>query len=70
MASGSSEPGPVVRDGVVYVPQASGRVDALDGATGALVWEYVPRFQRSPDVGLPSRQRSLAIYGSTGWLPA
>jgi alcohol dehydrogenase (cytochrome c) len=64
LAPGVSEPGPIVHDGVMYVPQASGRVDALDAATGDLRWAYVPKFERSPDVGLPSRQRSLAIYGT------
>jgi len=65
LGPGTSEAGPIVHDGVMYVPQASGRVDAVDGATGDLVWEYVPKFERSPDVGLASRQRSLAIYGNT-----
>ncbi len=65
LGQGTSEPGPLVHDGVMYVPQAAGRVDALDGATGSLLWAYAPRFERNPDVSLPSRQRSLAIYGNT-----
>ncbi len=65
LAPGTSEPGPVVHDGVMFVPQASGRVDAIDAATGDLRWAYVPKFDHSPDVGLPSRQRSIAIYGTT-----
>jgi alcohol dehydrogenase (cytochrome c) len=65
LGPGTGEAGPLVHDGLMYVPQASGRVDAVDAATGTLVWEYVPKFERSPDVGLASRQRSLAIYGTT-----
>ena len=65
LAPGASEPGPLVHDGVMFVPQASGRVDALDGATGTLRWAYVPKFERNPDISLASRQRSLAIYGTT-----
>ena len=63
LAPGVSEPGPVVHDGVMYVPQASGVVHALDGATGDLLWEYAHTFERDPDVSLPSRLRSIAIGG-------
>ncbi|HVZ20279.1 MAG TPA: PQQ-binding-like beta-propeller repeat protein [Vicinamibacterales bacterium] len=63
LAPGVSEPGPVVHDGVMYVPQASGIVHALDAATGDLLWEYKHTFERSPDVSLPSRLRSIAIAG-------
>ena len=61
LAPGASEPGPVVHDGVMYVPQASGVVHALDAATGDLLWDYAHKFERSPDVSLPSRLRSVAI---------
>ena len=63
LAPGVSEPGPVVHDGVMYVPQASGVVHGLDGATGDLLWEYAHTFERDPDVSLPSRLRSIAIGG-------
>jgi len=61
LAPGVSEPGPVVHDGVMYVPQALGVVHALDAATGDLLWEYAPAFARSPDVSLASRLRSIAV---------
>ena len=60
---GLSEPTPLVHDGLMFVPQAAGVVQAFDAATGDLVWSYAKRFEASPDVGLPSRMRSLAIYG-------
>jgi alcohol dehydrogenase (cytochrome c) len=63
LAPGVSEPGPVVHDGVMYVPQALGVVQALDAATGDLLWEYAHTFERSPDVSLASRLRSIAIAG-------
>ncbi len=63
LAPGTSEPGPVVHDGIMYVGQALGVVHALDAATGDLLWEYAHRFDRSPDVSLPSRLRSIAVAG-------
>jgi outer membrane protein assembly factor BamB len=33
-------PVPLVADGVVYQPNTTGRLYALDGATGKLLWEY------------------------------
>ncbi len=61
LAPGVNEAGPVVHDGVMYVPQASGVVHALDAMTGNLLWEYAHAFERSPDISLPSRLRSIAI---------
>jgi alcohol dehydrogenase (cytochrome c) len=61
LAPGVNEAGPVVHDGVMYVPQALGVVHALDAATGDLLWEYAQKFERSPDISLGSRLRSIAI---------
>jgi len=63
LGAGLSEPTPLVHDGLMFVPQAAGVVQAFNAATGDLVWSYAKRFEASPDVGLPSRMRSLAIYG-------
>ena len=63
LAPGASEPGPVVHDGVMYVAQALGVVHAIDAASGDLLWEYAHKFERSPDVSLASRARSIAIAG-------
>ena len=64
LSSGISQPTPLVYGGLMYLPQARGVVQALDARTGDLVWEYVREFAFSPDVGLPSRMRSLAMYGT------
>ncbi|HZS52441.1 MAG TPA: PQQ-binding-like beta-propeller repeat protein [Bryobacterales bacterium] len=47
---------PIVVNGVMYISQFN-RVDALDGRTGRLIWQY----QRQP----PTRgwQRGVAVYG-------
>jgi alcohol dehydrogenase (cytochrome c) len=60
---GVSEPAPLVHDGVMFIPQAAAVVRALDTATGDLLWEYVRKFERSPDICLPSQLRSLALHG-------
>lgn len=59
---GTSQPAPLVHDGLMFVPQPEGVVHALDAATGDLLWEYRRTFATSPNVGLPSRMRSLAIF--------
>jgi alcohol dehydrogenase (cytochrome c) len=66
---GVSEAAPLVSNGIMYVPQSAGVVLALDARTGDLLWEYAKQFETSPDVGLPSRMRSLAIYGDTIYVP-
>ena len=51
MARGQQEQEPMIYQGVMYLPHASGTVQALDARTGALIWEY----ERNPT-------RNLAIY--------
>lgn len=62
MEEGVSQSTPLVRDGVIYVPNHGNVVQALDAARGTLLWEYRRRFpeQRGGD---DSRSlRNLAIY--------
>ena len=59
---GNSQPAPLVHNGVMFIPQPEGVVHALTAATGELIWEYRRTFATSPNVGLPSRMRSLAIF--------
>lgn len=40
--TGAQEAAPLVHDGVMYLPSPRGVVQALDGATGDLIWEYRP----------------------------
>ncbi len=69
MDAGAQETTPLVYDGVMYLPNPHGVIQALDAATGDLLWEYRPAAtQRSADAegaNDPSRgvQRNIAIYG-------
>ena len=65
MADGRNQPTPLVYDGVMYLASPGNVVQALDAATGTLLWEY-----RRP---LPAAlrgagSRNLAIYGGTLFL--
>ena len=51
MQPGSNQPSPLVYDGVLYLPNPGG-IQALDGATGVLKWEY----------RRPVSKRNIAIY--------
>ena len=57
---GASEPAPIVYDGVMYLPSPGGIVQALDGATGDLLWEY--RHEFDDGKSHLSAIRGLSIY--------
>src|SRR5213080_4892547 len=40
--TGAQEATPLVHDGIMYLPNPRGVIQALDGATGDLIWEYRP----------------------------
>ena len=63
LAQGSQQTTPMVYDGVMYIANPGELVQALDAATGELIWEY-RREREMADVGRASRQkhRNLAIY--------
>src|SRR5262245_46861926 len=44
MQPGNQQASPVVHDGVMYVANPGSTVQALDGATGDLLWEYRREF--------------------------
>ncbi len=58
---GQSQPTPLVSQGVMFIPIPGGGAQALDAATGDLLWEY----KATPVAGPPrtSPMRTLAIYG-------
>ena len=72
LAEGLSQAGPLVRAGVMYIPNPGNSVQALDAATGELLWEYAPPPAGLPDadgVRRPSRgSRSIALYGDKVYL--
>ena len=72
LAEGLSQAGPLVRAGVMYIPNPGNSVQALDAATGELLWEHAPPPAELPDadgVRRPSRgSRSIALYGDKVYL--
>lgn len=60
MEPGAQEVTPLVYNGVMYLASPGSVVQALDAATGDLIWEY--RRQLPEDVDSGSLTRGLAIY--------
>lgn len=67
MESGNQEAAPIVYDGVMYLPSPGGIVQALDGATGDLLWEYR---HENPDDRRRGSIRGLSIYDDMVFLNA
>jgi alcohol dehydrogenase (cytochrome c) len=66
--TGAQEATPLVYNGVMYLPNPSGVIQALDAASGDLIWEYRPDDRSAGqrgggDVDLRGIQRNLAIFG-------
>lgn len=62
LGGGSSmQPTPLVYQGVLYVPQPWGLVQAFDGLTGDLLWQYQRKFDYDPDTYFLSRLRAVGI---------
>jgi PQQ-dependent dehydrogenase (methanol/ethanol family) len=60
MGQGIQEATPLVRDGVMFVPNNSDYIQAFDAAAGELLWEYRREFPEGFNGGT---NRNLAIYG-------
>ncbi len=60
METGSQQATPIVSDGVMYLPNPSGIVQALDAASGDLLWEYRHPAPKGSRPG--AAVRGLAIY--------
>lgn len=60
MGAGQTETIPIVRNGVMYVVNPGAVVQALDGATGDLLWEY--KRNVPANIAGQARTKSLAIY--------
>ena len=54
---GTNQPAPIVYDGVLYLANTGGVLQALDAATGQLIWEH--------QVGQEIAPRGLALYGNS-----
>jgi alcohol dehydrogenase (cytochrome c) len=71
MEEGAQEATPLVHDGIMYLPNPGGTIQALDAATGDLLWEYRPPRTNRGGGELRGIQRNVAIYedkifGATG----
>lgn len=62
MHEGSNQTTPLVHDGIMYLTHPGNRIQALDAATGDVIWEYAYEYPpASQTLGGPTR--NIAIYG-------
>ena len=66
LPTGPTQAPPLVHDGVMFVHGYGDFVQALDAATGDLLWQYS---RRLPKGIAPSIKRGLAIYGTKLYVP-
>jgi PQQ-dependent dehydrogenase (methanol/ethanol family) len=66
MGPGVQEATPLVHNGVMFLPNPSDLLQAMNAATGELVWEYKRALPEdlSKHLPVPSINRNLAIYGN------
>ncbi len=60
MEPGRSQPAPLVRNGIIYLPNFGNVVQALDGRDGTLLWEYRRQFPADGRQG--GLLRTLAMW--------
>ena len=63
---GPNESTPIVHDGVLFVHGYGDKVQALDAASGDLLWQYTRRLPRTVS---PSLKRGMSIYGERLYVP-
>jgi alcohol dehydrogenase (cytochrome c) len=63
-----NETTPLVHDGIVFV-QSGASVQALNGATGELLWQYTRSLPERLRNGQNSRMKNMAIYGDLLYTP-
>jgi alcohol dehydrogenase (cytochrome c) len=66
LPNGPNEVTPLVHDGVMFVHGYGDKVQAIDAATGDLLWQYSRRLPRDR---APTVKRGLAIYGDKLFVP-
>jgi alcohol dehydrogenase (cytochrome c) len=66
LPNGPNEATPLVHDGVLFVHSYGDKVQALDAATGDLLWQYSRRLPRE---AAPTVKRAIAIYGDRLYVP-
>ena len=63
---GPNESTPIVHDGVLFIYGYGDEVQALDAATGDLLWQYSHRLPRGT---APSVKRGMSLYGERLYVP-
>jgi len=66
LPNGPNEVTPLVHDGVMFVHAYGDKVQALDAATGDLLWQYSHRLGPGR---APSVKRAISIYGTRLYIP-
>ena len=66
LPNGPNQSTPLVHDGVLFVHGYGDKVQALDAATGDLLWQYS---RRLPTGVAPSVKRGISIYGTRLYVP-
>ena len=61
MHAGSNQPTPLVRDGVMFLTHPHNKIQAIDAATGDLIWEYQYAFPPAAKM-LGGPTRNIAIW--------
>ncbi len=62
MADGTSQPTPLVLDGIMFLTSPGNIIQALDAATGDLLWEYRRQFPDHIRPGGFNQLRNVALY--------
>ena len=66
LPNGPNEATPLVRDGVMFIHSYGDTVQALDAATGDLLWQYSRRLPRAVPLSV---ERAIALYGDRLYVP-
>ena len=64
LSSGATETTPIVHDGVLFIFNAADKIQALNAATGDLIWEYKRDLPAKLLTDIPNvlAKRNMAIY--------
>ena len=60
MEPGRSQPAPLVRNGIIYIPNFGNIIQAIDGKEGSLLWEYERQFPEGSRQG--GQLRTIAMW--------
>ena len=66
LAPGPNESTPIIHDGVMFIHGYGDHVQALNAATGDLLWQYSRRLPRGVT---PSQKKGFSIYGNRLYVP-